>query len=142
LALRDPVAAYNAANNLEAAIVSEVLNSAGIEAHVVEDTSVVGMWMFGLLPEIHKPQVWIERSDVVKAKPVLEEYERRQPGKTSDGQIVTPILVICEECNQPSEYPASRRGTIETCEHCGAYVDVEDSGEGDWSEHSGDDADD
>ena len=52
MALRDPVAVYNAANNIEAHFVRNVLVHSGVEAFVTEDISQVGTWMFGLIPEI------------------------------------------------------------------------------------------
>ena len=76
MALREPVAVYNAASNLEAAFVCQLITAAGFEAHTVEDVSQVGVWMFGTLPEIHKPQIWVEREDVEKVKPLLEDYDR------------------------------------------------------------------
>jgi hypothetical protein len=39
MALRDPVAVYNAANNVEAAFVRDGLIAAGVEAYVIEDLS-------------------------------------------------------------------------------------------------------
>ena len=72
MGLRDPVAVYNAANNLEAHLVQQALDAADIEAFVIEDVSQVGAWVGGLMPEIHKPQVWVERADIQRAKPVLE----------------------------------------------------------------------
>src|SRR6187200_2178746 len=77
MALRDPVAVYNAASNVEAHLVQNALVSGGVEAHVTEDVSQVGTWAFGLIPELHKPQVWVERADIARAKPILEGYERR-----------------------------------------------------------------
>lgn len=139
--LRDPIAIYNAANNLEAALVCELLNSSEIEAFAVEDTSVAGLWMFGLLPEIHKPQVWIARADIAKAEPILEKYELEQTGKRQAKQDGAPIEVVCEECNKPSAYPASRLGSIETCVHCGAYVDVDDASLDEWDESAAEETD-
>jgi len=55
--LQNPVAVYNAANNIEAQLICNFLNDAGIEAYLTSDVSQAGTWMFGLLPEIHKPQV-------------------------------------------------------------------------------------
>jgi Putative prokaryotic signal transducing protein len=121
---RDPIAVYNAANNLEAALVRQMLLVADIESHVVEDVSLAGAWMFGLLPEIHKPQVWIDRGDIERAKPVLEEYERCVAAKLQTAEVGAPIVVTCEECEGRTSYPASRNGSVETCPHCGAYVDV------------------
>ena len=63
MALEDPVAVYNATNNIEAHLVKMWLVDAGIEAFVLEDLSTAGIWMFGALPEIHKPQVWISKAD-------------------------------------------------------------------------------
>ena len=53
MALRDRVAVYNAANNIEALFVRDGLIAAGVEAFVIEDLSIVGGWVGGLIPEIH-----------------------------------------------------------------------------------------
>lgn len=129
MALRDPVAGYNAATNLEAHLICGLLRDAGIEAAAVEDVSMVGHWMGGLMPEIHKPQVWIERTDLERAKPIIDAYEQRdpqQPQRPSDG---SPIEVTCEECGKRSQFPAEQHGSVQECPHCRAYVDV---GEDDW----------
>jgi len=47
----DPLAAYNAASNLEAHLVCQLLNDAGVPAMVVEDVSQVGVWLGGLVYE-------------------------------------------------------------------------------------------
>jgi hypothetical protein len=143
MALRDPIAIYNAANNLEAHFVRDTLVSAGIDAFVIEDVSQIGTWMFGLLPEIHKPQVWIERADIGRAKPVLEEYER-QLAKRRDADFQpapgSAILAVCEECGQQTSFPVRHRGSVQRCGHCGAYVDVGDEeGAVGWTEPIADD---
>ncbi|HEV3025768.1 MAG TPA: hypothetical protein VGX76_25015, partial [Pirellulales bacterium] len=61
MALQDPVAVYYAATNAEAQVVRSLLVDAGIEAFAVDDVSVGGTWTLGLIPEIHKPQVWVDR---------------------------------------------------------------------------------
>jgi hypothetical protein len=131
--LHDPVAVYNAANNAEAMILREALLASGIEAHSVDDATPVGAWMFGLLPEIHKPQVWVDRADVPRAVHVIENFEARaaQRRQTNAGGVI--INVVCEECGKASEFPASRLGSVEVCPHCGAFVDVgDDVGFDDW----------
>lgn len=122
----DPLAAYNAASNLEAHLVCRLLNDAGVPATVVEDVSQVGVWLGGFISEIHKPQVWIERADAGRAKPVLDEYERRAAERRRTDAAGPPIAVTCERCGKTSEFPASARGTVEICPHCGGYVDVGD----------------
>jgi len=139
MALRDPFAAYNAANNLEAHLVCNLLNDAGIESFVIEDLSQVGVWLGGLIPEIHKPQVWIERADIEKVKPLLEEYERRGAERQREQANAPPIEVVCEECGKRSSFPATQEGSLQDCPHCGASVDVGEVAFEGWDEVSGED---
>lgn len=139
MALRDPVAAYNAANNVEAHLVRNALLLSGVEAHVTEDVSQVGTWLGGLIPEIHKPQVWIDRADIERAKPILDGFERRAAelrGTRAEGDAAEPpIEAICEDCGGRASFPAAQRGSVQQCPHCRAYLDV--GGEAwsdDWSE--------
>jgi hypothetical protein len=129
MAIEEPVAVYNAATNVEAHLVKMQLVEAGIEAFVVEDLSTGGLWMFGLLPGIHKPQVWVKRSDVERAQPLLADHvqhpaERQPAGARAPGEPGPPIEVVCEECGHKSSFPADQRGSVQDCPHCGAYVDV------------------
>ncbi len=121
---RHPFAAYNAASNLEAHLVCGLLEDAGIESAVVEDHSQAGLWLGGTLPEIHKPQVWIDQSDIERARPVLTDYDRRNSERLHalSGQSAE---AVCDQCGQRSTFPATQRGTVQICAHCRAYVDVE-----------------
>jgi putative signal transducing protein len=142
MAFRDPVAVYNAANNMQAIFVCDALIAAGVEAFVIEDVSQIGTWLGGLIPEIHKPQVWVERADIERAKPVLDAFERRSNELRDAGaQGVEPVPVIevvCEACGRPASFPAAQEGSVQRCPHCRAYLDV---GEGDmpagWEDSEG-----
>jgi hypothetical protein len=130
MALKDAVAVYNAANNIEAHLIHNILKDAGVEAFVAEDVSQVGVWMFGLLPEIHKPQVWVDRSDIERAKPILEDFENRQLQRqaanlkqAASGEAT--LEAVCEACGQRSVFPSAQEGTVQDCPHCGDYMDVE-----------------
>ena len=109
-----------------------------MEAYVVEDVSIIGLapWT-GPMPELHKPQVWIERADADRVKPILDEYERRaqerreHQSEAEEDVSAETINVICEGCEQTLSFPAAQRGSVEVCPHCGSYVDVEDSGDED-----------
>jgi hypothetical protein len=135
MALRDPVAVYNAADNMQAIFVRDALIAAGVDAFVIEDVSQVGTWVGGLVPEIHKPQVWVERTEIERAKPVLDEFERRanelRDARAEAGAIGPAIEVVCEECGRPASFPAAQEGSVQQCPHCGEYIDV---GEGDMPE--------
>ena len=133
MALRDPVAVYNAANNVEAMLLREALLSSGIEAHSVDDATPVGAWMGGLIPEIHKPQVWVDRADVPRARQVVEDFETRAAEQRQRSGDAPDVSVVCEECGKTASFSASQLGSVESCPHCGAYVDVgDDVGFDDW----------
>ena len=148
--LTDPIAAYNAASNMEAHLICQALEADGIPAMVIEDVSTAGFWMLGTLPEIHKPQVWIERADADRAKLVLDAYEsqaalRRTAAETSADP--TPVVTVCEECGQEATFPSAQRGTVQVCPHCGEYIDVGGAMDIDgwddaaWEEDESDEAD-
>jgi hypothetical protein len=131
VALSDPVAVYNARTNADAHLVCGLLEQNGIEAHVTTDESLAGVWMFGLLPEIHKPQVWIDRSAIDEAKPLLMKYEQRQrlqatPAEGSAQREGDRIEAVCEDCGKTSFFGGSKHGTVQDCPHCGAFMDVGD----------------
>jgi hypothetical protein len=127
MALKNPFAAYNAANNVEAHLVRGALLAAGIEAHVTEDVSQVGTWMGGLIAEVHKPQVWIERDDIPRATLVLAEFERRAKelrAAESESREARVVEAVCEECGERSNFPLAHLGSVQECPHCGKYMDV------------------
>ena len=125
MALREPFAAYNAHNNFEAHLVSKLLNDAGIPAMVIEDMSGVGIWWGLTVAEIHKPQVWIEKSDVERATPILAEYDRKNQERLATNHAATARVVgVCEECGARSEFPAALNGTTQNCPKCRAFMDV------------------
>ena len=141
MALKDPIAVYNAATNVQAHLVQNALIENGIEAHVTEDVSTAGIWMLGIIPEIHKPQVWVEREDAMKAKPILEEFERLDTERREADEAVLadepPVEAACEECGQTFAFPAVQRGTVQDCPHCGERMDIgstEEFDEWGWQE--------
>jgi hypothetical protein len=129
MALREPVAVYNAANNVEALLLKMRLVEAGVEAFASEDLSPGGLWAFGILPEIHKPQVWVSKFDVDQARAILQDYERetterRQASEAVESASGSPIEVVCEDCGEASLFPSAQRGSVQECPRCGGYVDV------------------
>jgi hypothetical protein len=130
MGLSDPVAIYNAESNDQAHLMCLYLEHCGIEAHFTYDDSLVGYWMFGRLPEIHKPQVWVDRSNVDAVRPLIEEFERRNRESRAVNQgnntDLEAILVVCEECGTTAHFPSWKKGTTQDCPNCAAYVDVGD----------------
>jgi hypothetical protein len=123
--LKVPVAVYTAASNLESALICEMLASEGIASHVIGDAAQFGGGIQGLMPWAHKPQVWVERADAERVWTLIAAFERQatERGEDVDGTGEN-VDVVCEECSTICTYPAARWGYVETCAHCGAYVDV------------------
>jgi ribosomal protein S27E len=129
--LKKPVAVYTAASNLEAHYLSEMLQSEGIEAAVIEDESRAGVWMFGLLPQIHKPKIWVEGVDAERARALILAEERRRQ-EPQGGGVGPFIAVVCEECRKTTMFPAEENGRVGTCSHCGEFVDVGEDESATW----------
>jgi hypothetical protein len=123
--IQDPYKIYTADNNIEAILLVEMLQAAGIEAFVDEDQ----FWALGTLTQLHRSNVWIEKSTASKAADLIARFEERKWQRTHPTGDAAPIPVHCEECGKVSAFPANLRGTTQECFHCGAYVDV---GESDW----------
>lgn len=126
--ITDPVTVYTARDYLEAQILRDTLLDAGIDAFAIDDASQAGTWMFGLISNIHKPTVVVNRSDRDRAAPLVAQFdadvvarERAKHDTLSD----SVITVTCDECGATNYFPATRRGGIENCQICRAYLDVE-----------------
>ena len=124
MALRDPVSVYSTANNIEAQFVCQALNEAGVEAYVMGAGSLVEG-----SSEFHRPQIWVDRADTLRAQPVLDDYERRaaelRAAESGEATRDEPAIEeVCEECGQFSAFAATQQGSVQECQHCGAYLDV------------------
>ena len=122
--LYDPLPAYSPRSNIEAHLVCRVLRDAGIEAWAIDDMATEnGTGMGGV------PQVWIERTDIERARPVLIAYDRwnaqRRAAEGGTREAGAQVEAACEECGERSMFPATHAGTTQSCPRCGAYVDVE-----------------
>jgi ribosomal protein S27E len=124
--LKDPVPAYTGADNVEVHLLQSLLQEAGIEAYVPNDADTT--WSGGTLSGIEKPQVYIERADLERARPVLEEYDRsvveRGRADLESDTKVQPIKVTCDECHKEAVFPHAQLGSVQVCPSCGAFVDV------------------
>jgi len=104
VAISKPVAIYNAENNIEAQLLCAYLEQNGIEAYPTLDESVA-FWSLGAVPEIHKPQVWIDEANVGATQPLLVEYERERQRRraTSEEELCTvadTVAAVCEVCGK------------------------------------------
>jgi hypothetical protein len=132
--IKDPIVAYVAASNMEAHLLKSVLLNAQIDAAVEEDVSQMGVWMFGIASQLHRPKVWVERADLDRAKQILAAYEDETAARrAADASTADMIEVTCEDCGATSPFPAAQLGTVQTCPKCQGYIDIGDDDPGfDW----------
>ena len=123
--LKDPVPAYNGASDLEVHMLQNFLEEAGIEAYV--PPNVESNWTGGGIPVAWVPQVFIEREDIERARPILDDYERHLAERLAADERAAkagPIKVTCEECHKETAFPYAQIGSVQLCPCCGAYIDV------------------
>ena len=127
MTLEKPVVAYTADSNYDAHLIVAFLRDKGITAVAVEDQSLAGVWGLGTLPQIHKPQVWVEEADLDRATVELGSFEsNRQEIRHPSSTVLGDVHVTCEDCGKLTAFPASLEGTVQVCSHCHSYVDVGD----------------
>jgi hypothetical protein len=135
LGIAKPTAIYRAENNIEVQMLCDHLERNGIASYVTTEDSIVGLWAFGLLPQIHTPKLWVDESNAEAARVLLAEYERdllRRKAKVRVVDSNDSIQAECEDCGKATQFPESKRGTVQDCSHCGAYVDIGDASVDDW----------
>lgn len=126
----NPIVIYTAESNTDADFAQQYLAQNGVEAFSVEDNSLVGYWMGGTLPGIHKPQVWVNKPDAELAAKLIQRYLETKQDKASDApsEETESIEVACDDCGFLNTFPGSLAGSVQDCEKCKSYLDVGDLG--------------
>lgn len=122
--LQEPKLAYTASGNQEANGIVGLLESHGIAAFAVEDTSAGGFFAFGIIGQIHKPQVFVEAADAQRAAEFLRDYEQKRKLQSQELADAQPVESECEDCGTVSAFPAVQDGTVQNCPKCQALMDV------------------
>ncbi len=111
--LREPVCIHLAESNFEAELISHRLQDSGIAAHVVEDVAVTGYWSLGMVSQIHKPEVWVEREQAAAAAELIDRLDHHPQTPDSDAGVEERF---CYQCGDSLTADTTR------CEHCGAAL--------------------
>ena len=132
--LKDPIAVYTAATNLEAHVIVNMLNDNGVPAFAVEDQSGASLWMFGTISQFHDPKVWIDKSSVSEAEKLIDSFEKRQNERRNVSTQTQELHVVCDVCGKTTTYPGTLNGTVQRCPQCDTFIDV---GELNWDQDFG-----
>jgi len=128
---KEPFQIYTAASNLEAHMIVRMLAASGIDAYAEEDQSGVSLWALGTMTQFHQPHVWIDKSTAPVVADLIRQFEATKKRRARSADDDAQVEAECEECGEASEFPARLEGTVQTCPHCRASMDV---GDMDWDE--------
>jgi hypothetical protein len=142
---RDPRCVYVAQSIGEADVVANYLEQNNIRAEVMNRNTRGGFEGLSLVSpnavSVYGMEVWVlDPAQVQKAIQLLAEQEMlkitRKAAKEASGE---PIDVVCEDCGETTTFPPAERGTVQSCPHCGEYIDVGDEEMDDESEDDDED---
>ncbi len=98
--LKHPVVVYTGVTNMDAQMAERFLASKGVPAYAVEDHSLGGYWLGGTISNIHKPQVWVDKSDLDRATEMIEEFKAQKKAADAERKRHEPqtLAATCEDC--------------------------------------------
>lgn len=121
---RDLTCVYRALDLAEADIVSAWLAGQGINAHVTNRNPATNLYV-PLAVSPNGIEVCVLGEEQAKrAKELLAEHAdelRRRPQPIPPGKV---FRAVCEECGRPTDFPSELFGSVQTCPHCRANMDV------------------
>lgn len=120
--LKDPIVIYTGESNNDAWAAMRYLDARGVEAYVVENNSAATFTVFGGIPGIHQPQVYVSKEDAPHAKEMLDQFIALAIKRNQN--LPTKIQAECEKCHKVTEFSSSLDGTVQMCPHCRAYMEV------------------
>jgi hypothetical protein len=102
------------------------LEQAGIRFFAAEDDSPGAQW-FGA-PPIPIVRFHVVEADADRAIEILQTQGAEPPTGTLSRRH-DPRTVVefrCDSCSEVVSFPGTKRGSVQSCPHCGEYVDVPD----------------
>ncbi len=105
----------------EARAIKLLLEDRGFDV-LLDDDNLVGMNLL-LSNAVGGAKLQVPESQAEQAALFVEEVRSRSKQRATPTE--EPDLAFpCEECGREVTFPAARRGSVETCPHCGEYIDV------------------
>ena len=66
----------------------------------------------------------MDRAQAAHAHRLLGEHFQKNRPRPEPADVVSKVAAVCEECGATAEFPSADRGSVQTCPHCRAYLDV------------------
>jgi len=111
------IATYNLPDIAQAEML--LLEQEGVCAFLTDANLVETDWFVSNV--VAGAKIEVAEADADRALEILQQY---RAAEAQAGRSEEPVVFDCPECGQDVMFPADRRGRVETCPHCGGYVDV------------------
>jgi hypothetical protein len=126
---RDPKCVYVADTATEGQAIVLFLAERGISAEVMNASMLTDRAGFGhnaITGRVAEGlEIWVKQeSQAADAIQLLADHEQWKTHKSEQAAALGPVEATCEECGAVSKFPGDQRGTVQTCQHCRAYLDV------------------
>lgn len=121
---KEMITVFRAANIGEADIVAHWLEENGVPAFVKNRWSVVTLHVPTVAAPLGVEVCVADEEDAAIAEGLLADKREELARRKADLAVRSPIQVECEACGLPSEFPGLAAGTVQSCPHCRAHVDV------------------
>ncbi len=132
---RDPRCVHVADSPAVAELVASWLQGQGIEARVMDQSTLGGLEGLTIWSSTGVSargiEVWVlDPEQAPRALELLAEREAERVARRESADV-GPVAAVCEECGLTTTFPGAQRGTTQQCPHCAAYLDVP-GGEEEW----------
>jgi hypothetical protein len=118
------VTVHRAANLGEADIIAQWLEAQGIPTFVKSSQSLATL----PVPSAIAPrgvEICVPDDETAEAaRTLLAEHQAEVTDRLARLTAAPPIDVVCEACGGTTEFPAIASGTVQSCAHCHAHIDV------------------
>jgi hypothetical protein len=104
---------FTARHDMEAHFVQGLLEQEGITS-IIQGEALEGAWGDLPLSKTAMPSIWVNEPDVERAKPIIEEYQRREIKNANNPDADAPQATWkCPKCGEEVEVQ------FDVCWNCG-----------------------
>ena len=106
---------YTARDEMDAHFLQGLLEQEGIES-VIQGEALEGAWGTLAISSKSLPGVWVNEAEVARARPIVEEYQRREEanaGKEPEARVAG-VTWKCPKCGEEVE------DQFDQCWNCGS----------------------
>jgi hypothetical protein len=106
----------------EAELMQSTLEAQGIQAYLANEHIISMDWL--LSAAVGGVQLQVAQADAATAEQIVREFQCKHKNRALRGANQPALTFACENCGRTISFPGSRAGGVESCPHCGKYVDV------------------